>query len=468
MDPSSPSSYYHDPSVPSEEVVDGISNPLRPLDILLLPPQPAWATTGHHAAGPQQQSQQLHVLHPHQGEEPVLKGVNSSAPLPIGAPHDDSQEQQQQQQEQHSNSVSQRPFPNSSSSSKSKKLKKRPMSESSPTSFPTTKRASGSHGTLAAATAAATTDESNTNNKRRRLCKFPHCDRVVKSQGHCQRHGAKPKRCKIDGCEKQAQGTHDGMCKRHWRRAVFPQEPPPEGTGLDAISASVAAPAAVMMEMTATTAEEPLQQQQPAASASALLLASTSNSNRRNEDHEAVAAVIMGDHGGGAGDADDADDAPAGGLVPCSASVYETILPQSLAYKPTQWVIRSSIELQQQQQQQQQDHHYHHHNNTTGGTTTTTTTTTVSFPDGGVVMPLVEHLHKGMEREFGWHRLEERRARGGCVPSATHNFSLSTQFETWERQLVRLAGRQYCLASTAHHTQAHPFNICWCVMLPPI
>jgi hypothetical protein len=43
--------------------------------------------------------------------------------------------------------------------------------------------------------------------KAKRLCRHPGCKRVIKSQGHCQRHGAKAKRCKVDGCDKQAQGT---------------------------------------------------------------------------------------------------------------------------------------------------------------------------------------------------------------------------------------------------------------------
>lgn len=45
---------------------------------------------------------------------------------------------------------------------------------------------------------------------RKRLCRYPGCTKVIKSQGHCQRHGAKAKRCKVEGCDKQAQGTHDG------------------------------------------------------------------------------------------------------------------------------------------------------------------------------------------------------------------------------------------------------------------
>jgi hypothetical protein len=81
--------------------------------------------------------------------------------------------------------------------------------------------------------------------KKKRLCRTPGCNRVIKSQGHCQRHGAKAKRCKVLGCDKQAQGTHNGMCKRHWKAVNFPDRvaatparkveaapPPPEGTSV--------------------------------------------------------------------------------------------------------------------------------------------------------------------------------------------------------------------------------------------
>ena len=33
--------------------------------------------------------------------------------------------------------------------------------------------------------------------KKKRLCPFPGCARYIKSQGHCQRHGEKPKRCMV-------------------------------------------------------------------------------------------------------------------------------------------------------------------------------------------------------------------------------------------------------------------------------
>jgi hypothetical protein len=83
---------------------------------------------------------------------------------------------------------------------------------------------------------------------------------VIKSQGHCQRHGAKAKRCKIANCDKQAQGTHDGMCKRHWRAVHFPDRasavlraddlpPPPEGESVydTVLPASIAYRPTMMM-----------------------------------------------------------------------------------------------------------------------------------------------------------------------------------------------------------------------------
>lgn len=77
---------------------------------------------------------------------------------------------------------------------------------------------------------------------KRRYCRFPGCQSIVKSQGLCQRHGAKPRKCKMEGCSKQAQGNFDGMCKSHFkahRMAHIPlpakvdpavaAPPPPEG-----------------------------------------------------------------------------------------------------------------------------------------------------------------------------------------------------------------------------------------------
>jgi hypothetical protein len=49
---------------------------------------------------------------------------------------------------------------------------------------------------------------------KRRYCREPGCDRIVKSQGLCQRHGARPKKCRIEECCKQAQGSFMGMCSK--------------------------------------------------------------------------------------------------------------------------------------------------------------------------------------------------------------------------------------------------------------
>ena len=54
---------------------------------------------------------------------------------------------------------------------------------------------------------------------KRRFCKVEGCSRIVKSQGVCQRHGAKPCKCRVDGCNKQAQGNFNGMCKAHFRES---------------------------------------------------------------------------------------------------------------------------------------------------------------------------------------------------------------------------------------------------------
>lgn len=52
---------------------------------------------------------------------------------------------------------------------------------------------------------------------KRRYCRIEGCSKIVKSQGLCQRHGAKTRLCKIEGCTKQAQGNFDGMCKLHFK-----------------------------------------------------------------------------------------------------------------------------------------------------------------------------------------------------------------------------------------------------------
>ena len=177
-------------------------------------------------------------------------------------------------------------------------------------------------------------DDAKGGGKRKRLCRHPGCSRVIKSQGLCQRHGGKAKRCKVPGCDKQAQGTHDGMCKRHWKikncagavDAAAPKEedvpPPPEG-----------------------------------------------------------------------------------------ASVYDSILPQSLAYRP------STLEKHQLED----------------SNATRDTDNPITPPPELSIMPLVLFLRENAHLEFGWHRNAERRARG-MFPCTL----LTVPFEPWERQLVSL------------------------------
>ncbi|KAI2495712.1 hypothetical protein MHU86_18801 [Fragilaria crotonensis] len=164
--------------------------------------------------------------------------------------------------------------------------------------------------------------------KKRRLCRYPGCTKVIKSQGHCQRHGARAKRCKMDGCDKQAQGTHDGMCKRHWKALHFPPPAPK---------------------------------------------------------------------------AEDEPPAPEG------ESVYDSILPQSISYRPANTKVKVKDDMDAKVDPLDPP----------------------PAPEGISVMPLIAFLREGFVRESGWHRNGERRARG-MFPVT----SLSSQLEPWERQLA--------------------------------
>jgi len=149
---------------------------------------------------------------------------------------------------------------------------------------------------------------------KRRYCRADGCTRIVKSQGLCQRHGAKPRKCRADGCAKQAQGNFDGMCKSHFKahkRITTPLPPKPDPS----------------------VALQPPPE-------------------------------------------------------PMGESVYESILPASLAWNPL-----TSIDT----------------------------------------MPLIAHLEHGFHaaKAPAWHRNEERQARG-LWP--VHN--PATQLEDWERELV--------------------------------
>jgi len=83
-----------------------------------------------------------------------------------------------------------------------------------------------SHGNVGAYTQVtkgiASTSPTSASKSKRRKCHFPGCQRTIKSQRHCQKHGAVVKKCKVDDCPKQAQGRHEGMCKRHWNEKYKP------------------------------------------------------------------------------------------------------------------------------------------------------------------------------------------------------------------------------------------------------
>jgi hypothetical protein len=153
-----------------------------------------------------------------------------------------------------------------------------------------------------------------------------------------------------------------GMCKRHWRAVNFPdaskQLPGPPG-------ASAAAAAATVAGLAQDTAKNELHEPPP----------------------------------------------------PEGTSVYETILPASIAYRPT--VITATASPAKA--------------DFAGGASPAASAggTGTSAMYAGI-MPLVAHLRDGaMKHPVGWHRNAERRARGMWPVT-----SLSTQLEPWERQLA--------------------------------
>jgi hypothetical protein len=142
---------------------------------------------------------------------------------------------------------------------------------------------------------------------------------------------------------------------------------------------------------------------------------------------------------------------------PQGESVYDTILPASIAFRPVQ-IARVSRQPWNMQQQSA----VHSTSNAAWDSTgiyemevltnapaiavpmvsteiTSSTTPSSSFdpldpprpPPGTCIMPLIAFLQRERHREPGWHRNAERRARGMFLVS-----NLSQPMEPWERQLV--------------------------------
>jgi len=162
---------------------------------------------------------------------------------------------------------------------------------------------------------------------KRRYCRIPNCNKIVKSQGLCQAHGAKTRKCKVETCKKQAQGNFDGMCKSHFK--------------------------SLKKQLIAVPPKE--------------------------------------------------SDLPR----PASVSVYEMIIPDSLG-----WC-------------------------------------------GEGKLPLIQFLQEGFDeqRPRGWHRNEERRARG-----LNEVFNPAIQFECWERELVWM---EICLLSGAQQASFRHLARAW-------
>jgi len=121
---------------------------------------------------------------------------------------------------------------------------------------------------------------------------------------------------------------------------------------------------------------------------------------------------------------------------PEGESVYDTILPESIAYRPTQ-AMNSLAVLKQAAVTVAKAGNSDNGMNTTGDEnnnkkikspeSTSTKTKTISN-----IMPLISFLRDGaLNKDVGWHRRAERRARG-MFPCST----LNSQLEPWEKQLA--------------------------------
>ena len=193
--------------------------------------------------------------------------------------------------------------------------------------------------------------------KKKRVCKISGCSRSVKAQGHCQKHGAKIKRCKAPGCNSQAQGSHEGYCKRHWQERLDPEDP--------------------------------------------------RKKTKKKKEEEQTACEPFG------------------------SSVYDYIVPASFAWKTEMsGRVKSPIKedaLEGGGMADQEDKHIE-------------------------LIPILKHLVENESLDPGWHRTNERLARGIHPPK-----SLSTQLESWEKQLAVLemaliAGTDTAKCLTQHKT----------------
>lgn len=102
---------------------------------------------------------------------------------------------------------------------------------------------------------------------------------------------------------------------------------------------------------------------------------------------------------------------------PEGESVYDTILPASVSYRPNN--NNSAVILKTKTNEEEESK--------------AAAASLPAVPSPDAPMPLVTFLKNGTSKEPGWHREAERRARGFFPVS-----SLSSQLEPWERQLALL------------------------------
>ena len=187
---------------------------------------------------------------------------------------------------------------------------------------------------------------------KRRFCRIDGCDKIVKSQGLCQRHGAKTRMCKMENCSKQAQGNFDGMCKvsRIYNNVVSSH------------------------------------------SSSSHLLSQSHFKESRVDLKETIDILPS------------TDPPP-----PSGQSVYDVVIPASLSFQP----------------------------------------------NGEELMPLVAHLKEGFDenRPRGWHRNDERRARGLWPVTKA-----AMQLQGWERELVWM---EICILSGSNQASFRHLARAW-------
>lgn len=137
-------------------------------------------------------------------------------------------------------------------------------------------------------------------------------------------------------------------------------------------------------------------------------------------------------------------------LQPSGTSVYADIIPASVAWKiPKKRGVAGTTTTSSGEQHQLQHQHQmvngaseamlHHGFATMGvlpqlmGPGAAAAAAAAAAPaateSAEDVMPLIAHLRKFAHLEPGWHRKQERAARGVPPPAAT-----SSQLDTWERQ----------------------------------